>query len=245
MKLPQLHLEEARAGERDVGADHAADVDALREDDAAFLQREPARLAAARVKAIAATRSPAPSSSTSWWAPLASAAALVALFSLSPSAPSSSSSVSPPHDVITVKGGGASLVAARVTASGLAALHDGDVVANGDVLQLGWLFPGAASSRTTTAVVVSVDGRGAVTTHLSDRLHGALLSTSRGALPDSYALDDAPRFERFFLVAGDDVDAADVVARATRFGARKDADVADFPAPNGCVVSSLLLRKQR
>ena len=53
-------------------------------------------------------------------------------------------------------------------------------------------------------MIVSVDGRGVVTQHLPrDGAQAARLSAESQALLDvAYELDDAPRWERFYFVAG-------------------------------------------
>jgi hypothetical protein len=66
-----------------------------------------------------------------------------------------------------------------------------------DVLQLAYT---AGSGRYGT--VVSVDGRGVVTQHLPVNADTAtpLAASGETNLPQSYELDDAPGFERFFLI---------------------------------------------
>jgi hypothetical protein len=66
-----------------------------------------------------------------------------------------------------------------------------------DVLQLGYT---AGEARYGT--VVSVDGRGVVTQHLPVNAPSSapLATAGETNLPQSYELDDAPGFERFFLI---------------------------------------------
>src|SRR5690606_12483839 len=101
----------------------------------------------------------------------------------------------------------------RKTAGAPEQLAPGSVVAPGDVLQVtvirgdepyGW--------------IVSVDGAGAVTVH-----GGGALAPGRTDLPTAYRLDDAPDFERFFLVTDDEPLPIEVVERAAeRWAALRD-----------------------
>jgi hypothetical protein len=79
-------------------------------------------------------------------------------------------------------------------------LADGARAAPGDVIQLSYVAAGRRYG-----VIVSIDGRGAVTVHLPESTKGADAAAELGqgaAIPlaDAYELDDAPGFERFVLV---------------------------------------------
>ena len=86
-------------------------------------------------------------------------------------------------------------------------LETGDQADEGDLLQLSYLAAGRSHG-----VILSIDGRGAVTLHWPDRRGGAtaLVPSGEVRLDHAYELDDAPGFERFFLVTG--ADALDVNA---------------------------------
>ncbi len=77
-------------------------------------------------------------------------------------------------------------------------LDDGDLVAQGDLLQVKYR---AGDAR--YGVLISIDGRGSVTLHFPETPHGSTKLELGGAvtLHRSYELDDAPAFERFILVA--------------------------------------------
>jgi len=79
-------------------------------------------------------------------------------------------------------------------------LEDGDIVREGDVIQLKYLANGASHG-----TIVSVDGRATVTLHFPPSPMESTALDQRGAraLPRSYELDDAPEFERFFLVVSE------------------------------------------
>lgn len=70
-------------------------------------------------------------------------------------------------------------------------------VNQGDIIQLRYLVP-----QTCYGTIVSLDGRGVVTVHLSGEVgKAAPLTPGRAvALDHSYQLDDAPEFEIFYLV---------------------------------------------
>jgi hypothetical protein len=98
-----------------------------------------------------------------------------------------------------VKGLDPTLLLFRKTPEGSEPLKDGAAARAGDLIRIGYR---AAGQR--WGVIVSVDGRGVVTQHLPrDGAHAVRLSTESQALLDSaYELDDAPRWERFYFVAG-------------------------------------------
>ncbi len=119
------------------------------------------------------------------------------------------------------KGLGAALVVHRKAEDGQQVLRDGDLARAGDVLQLGYRAVGAAHG-----VVLSVDGRGAVTLHYPASVGGST-GLQRGGeieLGHGYQLDDAPRFERFFFVtSAAPIDVAEVVAAAEALAAEGQA----------------------
>lgn len=84
------------------------------------------------------------------------------------------------------------LVLYRQTPTGYDVLVDGARVAPGDVLQLAYVAAGRE-----IGALVSLDGRGATTVHLPV---GPLKQGGEVRLPQGYALDDAPDFERFVLM---------------------------------------------
>jgi hypothetical protein len=92
----------------------------------------------------------------------------------------------------------------RKTMSGAEELRPGTFARQGDVLQLSY-----AAGAARYGVIFSIDGRGTVTWHVPAGYRGgkrtaALLGERGGSivLSSAYELDDAPGFERFFLVYG-------------------------------------------
>jgi anti-sigma factor RsiW len=87
----------------------------------------------------------------------------------------------------------------RKTLEGSEPLRDGATARAGDLIRIGYRAAGHG-----WGVIVSVDGRGVVTQHLPrEGTQAARLSAeSRVLLDFAYELDDAPRWERFYFVAG-------------------------------------------
>jgi hypothetical protein len=96
-------------------------------------------------------------------------------------------------------------------------------------------------------VIVSIDGRGVVTRHLplTGAAAAALEPGATTLLDRAYELDDAPRWERFFLVTGEtafDVQVVLDAARGAAAGAGADPPPA-LPLQAPLQQSTFLLRK--
>ena len=87
----------------------------------------------------------------------------------------------------------------RRTANGSERLADGDLARPGDLLRIGYASAGRAYG-----MILSIDGKGAVTLHLPPAGDGAATLAPGGItlLDSSYELDDAPRIERFYFIMG-------------------------------------------
>jgi hypothetical protein len=97
-------------------------------------------------------------------------------------------------------------------------------------------------------VIASIDGAGAVTLHhpASEDAppEATALSARTAALPHAYALDDAPRFERFFFITADaPIDLRQSLASLRSLAQRTDSDTASPELPAGLRQWSLRLRK--
>jgi hypothetical protein len=143
-----------------------------------------------------------------------------------------------------IKGEAATLLVYRKAGASSERLTDGDAARAGDLLRVGY-----RASTPLFGVIVSIDGRGVVTRHLPTE-GAAAAQLQAGAivpLPEAYELDDAPRWERFFLVTSRIAfDAGPTLAAAER-AAASALDGAESPAtlslPAGLDQSSFLLRK--
>ena len=90
------------------------------------------------------------------------------------------------------------LLVFRKLASGAESLQDGALARNGDLVQLAYRSGGLQYG-----AILSVDGRGTVTQHLPATGAEAVPLAAQDTLDVAYELDDAPRWERFYLVAAD------------------------------------------
>jgi hypothetical protein len=122
-------------------------------------------------------------------------------------------------------------------------LRDGSHAARGDLLQLAY-----ATADAGFGVLLSIDGAGKVWQHWPEPGGDRAVPLKVGGevrLPSSYELDDAPSFERFFLVrAGEAFDVAPVLAAARALAARPPAaQRAPLPLPAPFAQTSLLLEK--
>jgi hypothetical protein len=100
---------------------------------------------------------------------------------------------------IIIKGADLKVYVYRRGATGPELLSDGARAARGDLLQLAY-----ASKNAGYGVLLSIDGAGKVTLHLPEAEGGRAAPLREGGatvrVPSAYQLDDAPAFERFFLV---------------------------------------------
>jgi len=218
-KIPAWQIE--RYGVEELPRDQAAAVsealrddaalrrqlDDLQADNARVLEAHPPRLIAAAVRARIDARPKGPSP---FRAPLQLAGALAVAAGFLALLPAVLERRPLPET--RLKGLAPSLLVFRETAPRPEPLPSSASAHEGEVVQLAYQ---AAGKR--YGVVVSIDGRGHVTRHLprSGDQAARLESGAPVPLPEAYQLDDAPGFERFFLVTGDEPFAVDTVVRAT------------------------------
>ncbi|MDD5305716.1 MAG: hypothetical protein PHU25_00205 [Deltaproteobacteria bacterium] len=120
--------------------------------------------------------------------------------------------------------------------------ESGDVLGAGDRIQFWYDAP-----RSAPAVLVGIDGRGAVTRYFPTDASGAVtLREGRGRLIDaSVVLDDAPSFERFFLCVGDAAGDAQAVERAARsLAGRGPGALRTGTLPLPCEQATFWIRKR-
>jgi anti-sigma factor RsiW len=218
-KIPAWQIERYRLGELPAeetavvkealaaDADSRARLDELVADDARVLEAHPPHLIATSIRARLDAESSAVSPSSPVPLRLVGAlAAAVCFVALLPAVVERR-----PEPETRLKGLAPSLLVFRESApqpeplAPLSSAHEGEVV------QLAYQ---AAGKR--YGVVISIDGRGHVTRHLPRTgQQAARLETGAPVpLPEAYQLDDAPGFERFLLVTGDEAFAVDAVMRA-------------------------------
>ena len=148
-------------------------------------------------------------------------------------------------DMTRAKGGGPGISVFRKAAGG-EELRDGATAAAGDVLQIRY-----AAGGERFGAIYSIDGRQALTRHLpapgAAGTAAPLLAPSGGALGSAYELDDAPGFERFFIVGSSSPFGLDAVEKALGELARSGSAAAEAAPrlPPGLEWKSLLLRKAK
>jgi hypothetical protein len=113
----------------------------------------------------------------------------------------------------------------RKTENGSELLNNGDTAFEGDLIRLGYQAAGSLYG-----VIISVDGRGAVTQHFPrSGAKSGILQTGKTILLDfSYELDDAPHWERFYFVTDKEPFTVEPVLKA---GSRIDIQAAASSPP--------------
>lgn len=121
-------------------------------------------------------------------------------------------------------------------------LDSTSVVQRGDMLQLSYVAAGQGHG-----VIVSIDGRGSVTLHSpAGGVSTELRQEGETPIAHAYEIDDAPEFERFFLVtAASPIDVAAVVAAANVL-ARDPAKarVTPLSIPDSLALYSVVVQKK-
>lgn len=225
---------------------------ALRDDNAAELARHPAGAAVAQIEArVAAERRLRSARRRRRLSALGLAGSIAAAFVVmliavrpgvdAPVRREPASGAGSPDDVRDK--GMPPLLAFRQVGAEVERLVPDAVVRAGDLIQLRY---NAAGQR--YGVIASVDGAGVVTLHfpLSEEAPPRDTAVSAGltSLPHAYALDDAPRFERFFFVtANDPLDVQQTLAAVRALAQRNDSGTAALELPAGFRQWSLRLRK--
>ncbi|MGE0546105.1 MAG: hypothetical protein AB7O24_00205 [Kofleriaceae bacterium] len=135
------------------------------------------------------------------------------------------------------------LLAFRQTGDQPERLDQDALVHAGDVIQLRYNGGGQRFG-----VIASLDGAGVVTLHypLDEQApaEATALAPEITALPNAYALDDAPRFERFFFITGDEpVDVQRSLDALRDLARRTDSATGALELASKLRQSSLRLRK--
>jgi hypothetical protein len=225
------------------GRDADAEVAALRASNREILEAHPPARVAAAVRARAATPR-----RRGWLAALplalAGAAALVLVARPAPHSGRAGGTGGVLLEETTIKGP-AALGVYRHRPDGDERLADGAAAGRGDLVQLTY-----RAGTDTFGALLSIDGRGHVTVHWPDAAaEGAPRLSAKGEvrLPSAYELDDAPAFERFFLVSADaPFPLAAVLDAARALGATpRAARTAALALPPALHQTSLTLQKEK
>ena len=196
----------------------------LETDDKATLAAYSPRQVAARVTRSAEVQ-PKKSSARLWLAPVFALAAAITVGIVVLRVPV--------EDEIRFKGDGPALRIFRNGGKDPERLVDGAKVKPHDVVQVAFELSGAPH-----LVVVSVDGTGHATLHWP--LDGkSAVTPGLKAVPQAFELDDAPGFERFFLITSDQPLPVSEVLKAAEGATR----TGPLPLPASVAQRSLLLDK--
>jgi hypothetical protein len=224
-RTPDLFVEQALLGEREASTADAARVAQLAESNADILKRYPPRVVGMRVRGQRQKAARA-------WALGGSLVVVAAALTLFVMPTPVSHTVQPVDDGSGERPKGLlpTLHVFRVTDAGAEQLEPEASAHEGDRLQVSYIAAGAKYG-----MVLSIDGRGTVTVHLP--LAGAeaapLSKNGDTTLGSSYALDDAPAYERFFLVTSDQpfpVSAVTTAANQLAKGGHADQGQLSLPA---------------
>ncbi|MEI8096338.1 MAG: hypothetical protein WCG80_19165 [Spirochaetales bacterium] len=250
MKINTLHAEQHHLGELPAGlqpdwteAEAQASHTELAAADEAYLARYPADKAAAAIQAALAAPSPQARSQrpsrltrlTLRFAPLLAAAALIVGIGTGPLL----DSLNTERTKGSAANGGAKLAVYRQSADGVTLLAEGAKARAGDRLQVEFVAP-----LRSWVLVFSVDGAGVLTTHYpadsaaSKATRAVQVATADTLVNQAYVLDNAPNFERFYLVV-----AAHGFDLATVWSSLR-AHPLDTRLPDGLIAYPLTLTKE-
>ncbi len=219
-------------------------LDQLARDDRELLDELPPRAAAAAIRARCRQSTARLGTRLPVWQPvLAVAAAVVAALSLtllrSPQGPSTADRTR--REPTRIKGLRPEVFLFRQTPNGAEPLTRASVARAGDVVQLAYQ---AAGQR--YGAIVSLDSRGVVTRHLPRGGSRAAELAAGGSvpLPAAYELDDAPRWEAFYIVTAPAPFPVDLVVNAAAAARpRPGGEPVRLALPAGLEQSVFLLKK--
>jgi hypothetical protein len=252
--VPDLYLERYRLGE--LPGDERSRIerllaldpklrdrlDALERSDAEVARRYPAPMMDERIRdrirgAERRTDAAPARRGIPWLVPAVAAVAVVLAVGVSALRPPG------PKDGVHLKGTDAQLVVYRKTADGSERLNAGALAEPGDLIRIGYRAAGRAYG-----VILSTDGSGKVTQHLprTGRRAARLEAGGTVLLDYSYELDDAPRWERFYLVTADEPFDLEPLREAARDVAAtgSETDPPRLEIPRGLGQSIFTLKKE-
>jgi hypothetical protein len=237
--LDELPKEERQAIKRaiEIDADLRRRVDALKASNASVFDRSVTAEALASIRERSARLKPARrrGAALAWTSALGAVAILSAVF-LRPVLPDPE-----PTEMTRIKGAPSVLRVFRKTSSGSEPLATGTRAAKGDLVRLGY-----QTFAPRFGVIVSLDGRNNVTRHWPPRGEQALpLQGGELVLLDqAFELDDAPRFERFYLVTSTHGFPIETAVALLRVVANPDGGRGS-PLPPDFEFTSVELKKER
>jgi hypothetical protein len=236
-RTPDLFVEQALLAERTAEPQDAARIAALAQSNAEILKRYPPRVIGMRVRGHRQKAARA-------WALGGSLVVVAAALTLFVMPTPVSQTVQPVGDLgdVRMKGLEPTLHLFRVTDGGAEQLAPEASAHAGDRLQVSYIAAGAHYG-----MVLSIDGRGTVTVHLplSGTEAAPLSKDGDTILGSSYALDDAPAYERFFLVTSDKpFPVSTVTAAANQLAKSGQGQSAPLSIPSTLDQTSFLVLKR-
>jgi hypothetical protein len=209
-ELPQDQLAQMRAAEAQ-NAELKTELDALRQNNKEVLEKFPPDWMGRKI-ALEARRgegAPAPewqSPAPSFWKFALPALVALLVVAFLPTSlhfgnePPKQAAEQPTELAVRSKGLAPVLEVWRKAGDSAERLASGAQAQSGDVLQIRYSVP-----QELYGVIVSLDGAGTLTVHLSGNAgRAAKLAGGVHTLERSYQLDDAPQFEKFYLVTRPD-----------------------------------------
>jgi hypothetical protein len=156
--------------------------------------------------------------------PVSIATAAVILFFTLPAIKTSFNDITGTNssDIVRLKGNESAIYLYRKIKNEVDNLANGSSAKSGDLLQIAYI-----SKSDQYGIIFSIDGRGTVTLHYpaSNISSTKLITGKKVLLNNSYELDDAPDFERFFLITSGSKLDVNTVLNAAHFLARDKQNV--------------------
>jgi len=144
---------------------------------------------------------------------------------------------------VRIKGLDSKLLLYRMKGKDVEELKNLDTAHAGDIIQVGYI----AAGNYRYGVILSIDGRGAVTLHLPVSTLPALelVTNKRILLDKSYELDDSPSFERFIMIlSSSPLNAAELMEKAKKLAIKKeDAVNGSINAGKDSIEFSIIIKK--
>ena len=146
--------------------------------------------------------------------------------------------------MVRLKGMKPGLYVFRSTGDGPELMEANDIAHEGDLLQLGYIV-----KEDTHGVILSIDGRGVVTLHYprQDGMSTKITANRKVMLETAYRLDDAPSFERFFMVTSDRPIGVEKILRAAKkiAGDSQRVKTTELPVSSNYKQYSVIITKGR
>ncbi|HOA08511.1 MAG TPA: hypothetical protein PLE16_13420 [Spirochaetota bacterium] len=143
---------------------------------------------------------------------------------------------------VIIKGNAENLFLYRKNGNQADMLKNGDAAKKNDILQIAYQIP-----QERNCIIFSIDGNSNVTLHYSSSKSTIQEGGKNGKIfvPESYQLDDAPYFERFFMITSDKkIYDDDILSRAEKFALDRDKAVSEsFPVGSSFSQQSVLIVK--